>query len=258
MIMLKTAKLLQAFGRDFPKRLAKPYGDFVGLMTGILPTTLKKIAIVLDMEPMLLDGMLKEKPDLIITHHPFIYGTKHAVLKRDESKRALVKVLDAHHIPVYSLHTNFDAGHGGMNDALATSLGLLEIAPLKADPLARGGRLAKPMNRLAFAQMVKEKLGLPYLHLIPEGNPIISKVALIGGGGAKYYPIAQAEGYDIFLSGDSAHHVRRGIVNAHFNYLEIAHEVETIFIPTMANYLKQLDPTLQLVTRFVQAFPVLV
>jgi dinuclear metal center YbgI/SA1388 family protein len=256
--MLKTANLLQAFGRDFPKRLAKPYGDFVGLMTGTLPKTLNKIAIVLDMEPILLDQMVKEKPDLIITHHPFIYGSKHAVLKRDESKRALVKVLDAHHLPVYSLHTNFDAGRGGMNDALASALGLIEIAPLKADPLARGGRLPKPMNRLAFAKMVKAKLALPYVHLIPEGNLMISKVALIGGGGAKYYPTAQEEGFDIFLSGDSAHHVRRGIVNAHFNYLEIAHEVETIFIPTMANYLKQLDPTLQLVTRFVQAFPVLV
>jgi putative NIF3 family GTP cyclohydrolase 1 type 2 len=180
------------------------------------------------------------------------------VLKVDESKRALVKVLDAHQIPVYSLHTNFDAGHGGMNDALASALGLLDIAPLKGDPLARGGRLPTPMKRLAFAEMVKTKLGLPYAHLIPAGKPMIRHVALIGGGGAKYYPTAQAEGFDIFLSGDSAHHVRRGIVNAHFNYIEIAHEVETIFIPTMANYLKQLDPTLHLVTRFVQAFPVLV
>jgi dinuclear metal center YbgI/SA1388 family protein len=256
--MLKTAKLLQAFGRDFPKSLAAPYGDFVGLMTGKLPSTLKKIAIVLDMETILLDDMIKEKPDLILTHHPFIYGTKHQVFKHDEGKKKLSKSLDQHHIPVYSLHTNFDAGRGGMNDALATALGLLDIAPLKADPLARGGRLAKPMTRLAFANMVKEKLSLPYVHLIPEGNPMISKVALIGGGGAKYYPTAQAEGFDIFLSGDSAHHVRRGIVNAHFNYIEIAHEVETIFIPTMASYLKQLDPTLQLVTRFVQAFPVLV
>jgi GTP cyclohydrolase I len=256
--MLKTAKLLQAFGRDFPQRLAKPYGDFVGLMTGKLPSTLKKIAIVLDMETILLDGILKEKPDLIITHHPLIYGTKHAVLKVDESKRALVKALDAHQIPVYSLHTNFDAGRGGMNDALASAIGLLEIAPLQGDPLARGGRLATPMKRLAFAQMVKDKLGLPYVHMIPAGNPMIRHVALIGGGGAKYYPTAQAEGFDIFLSGDSAHHVRRGIVNAHFNYLEIAHEVETIFIPTMANYLKQLDPTLQLITRFVQTYPVLV
>jgi putative NIF3 family GTP cyclohydrolase 1 type 2 len=95
------------------------------------------------------------------------------------------------------------------------------------------------MKRLAFAEMVKTKLGLPYAHLIPAGKPMIRHVALIGGGGAKYYPTAQAEGFDIFLSGDSAHHVRRGIVNAHFNYIEIAHEVETIFIPTMANYLKQ-------------------
>ena len=256
--MLTTAKLLQAFGRDFPQRLAKPYGDFVGLMTGKLPTTLNKIAIVLDMEPMLLADMLKEKPDLIITHHPLIYGSRYSVLKHDEAKRNLVHELDRHHIPVYSLHTNFDAGQGGMNDALASAIGLLDIAPLQGDPLARGGRLAKPMKRLAFAQMVKEKLALPYVHMIPSGNPMIRKVALIGGGGAKYYPTAQAEGFDIFLSGDSAHHVRRGIVNAHFNYLEIAHEVETIFIPTMANYLKQLDPTLQLVTRFVQAFPVLV
>lgn len=256
--MLTTAKLLQAFGQDFPKRLAKQYGDFVGLMTGKLPKNLNKIAIVLDMEPMLLDGMLKEKPDLIITHHPLIYGTRYSLLKHDEAKRNLVNQLDRHHIPVYSLHTNFDAGKGGMNDALANAIGLLDIAPLQGDSLARGGRLAKPMKRLAFAEMVKEKLALPYVHMIPEGNPIISRVALIGGGGAKYYPTAQVEGFDIFLSGDSAHHVRRGIVNAHFNYLEIAHEVETIFIPTMAKYLKQLDSSLQLVTRFVQTFPVLV
>lgn len=256
--MLKTSRLLQAFGQDFPKRLAKPYGDFVGLMTGKLPKTLQKIALVLDMEPILLAEMMKEKPDLILTHHPLIYGSRHTVLKHDEAKRNLVYELDRHHIPVYSLHTNFDAGRGGMNDALANQIGLLDIAPLKGDPLARGGRLPSPMNRLAFANMVKEKLGLPYLHLIPSGKNVIRSVALIGGGGAKYFATAQAEGFDIFLSGDSAHHVRRGIVNAHYNYLEIAHEVETIFIPTMKKYLLQLDPTLQLITRFVQAFPVLV
>ncbi len=256
--MLKTAKLLRAFGLDFPKRLAKPYGDFVGLMIGKLPRELFTIAIVLDMEPILLESMIKEKPDLILTHHPFIYGSKKTVLKNDEAKRHMVKMLDAHHIPVYSLHTNFDAGRGGMNDALAKALGLLDIVPLQGDPLARGGRLPKPMKRDIFASFVKKQLGLPYLWMIPSGKSVIEKVALIGGGGAKYYPTAQAEGYDIFLSGDSAHHVRRGIVNAAFNYLEIPHEVETIFIPTMASYLKKLDADLNLVTRFVQAFPTLV
>jgi dinuclear metal center YbgI/SA1388 family protein len=256
--MLKTSKLLQAFGKDFPKRLAKPYGDFVGLMTGKLPKELHKIAIVLDMEPILLEPMVKEKPDLILTHHPLIYGSRGKVLKQDTNKRNMVKILDSHHMPVYSLHTNFDAGKGGMNDALANALGLLDITPLKGDPLARGGLLPKPMQRDAFASFVKKQFGLPYLWMIPSGKSIIEKVALIGGGGASYYPTAQAEGYDIFLSGDSAHHVRRGIVNAGFNYLEIPHEVETIFIPTMASYLRNLDAEIKLITRFLQAFPTLV
>ncbi|MGA0097694.1 MAG: Nif3-like dinuclear metal center hexameric protein [Bacilli bacterium] len=256
--MLATAKLLAAFGRDFPKRLAKVYGDYVGLMCGTLPKQLNKVVVVLDMEAILLADIIKLKPDLILTHHPFIYGSKNKVLKHDETRRMMVKVLEKNRIPVYSLHTNFDAGRGGMNDALAKAIGLTEITPLKGDPLARGGRLSKPMPILQFAKMVKTQLGLPYSHLIAEGNAMIKSVALIGGGGAKYYDIAQREGYDIFLSGDSAHHVRRGIVNAHYNYLEIPHEVETIFIPTMAAYLKQLDPKLEVITRFVQTYPTLV
>ena len=256
--MLATAKLLAAFGRDFPKRLAKVYGDYVGLMCGTLPRELKKVAVVLDMESILLADMVKLKPDLILTHHPFIYGSKAKVIKHDETKRMMVKVLEKNRIPVYSLHTNFDAGRGGMNDALAQAIGLTEITPLKGDPLARGGRLSKPMPIQQFANMVKQQLRLPYAHLIPEGTSTIKTVALIGGGGAKYYDIAQREGYDIFLSGDSAHHVRRGIVNAHYNYLEMPHEVETIFIPTMAKYLKQLDSKLAVITHFVQTYPTLV
>lgn len=256
--MLKTTNLLRAFGKDFPKRLAKPYGDYVGLMCGKLPRRLEKIVVVLDLEWINLDEIIKEKPDLVITHHPFIYGSKTKVLKQDPIRKKMVMTLEKNNIPVYSLHTNFDAGRGGMNDAIANAIGLIDVVPLKGDVLARGGKLTKPMPIELFANMVKQKLRLPYAHLIAQGKPTIERVALIGGGGAKYYPTAMEEGYDIFLSGDSAHHVRRGIVNARFNYLEIAHEVESIFIPTMADYLKHLDAGLTIITRFVQAYPTLI
>jgi dinuclear metal center YbgI/SA1388 family protein len=256
--MLNTIRLLNAFGRDFPKRLAKPYGDYVGLMCGRLPKTIEKVVVVLDMETIILSDVLALKPDLILTHHPLIYGTRGQVFKHDLQKKALVLALEKHHIPVYSLHTNFDAGTGGMNDALANALGLVDILPLKGDPLARGGRLIKPMKRDDFAQYVKTKLELPFLQMIAAGKPMIEKVALIGGGGAKYFSIAQAEGFDIFLSGDAVHHVRRAIVNAQFNYLDMLHEVESIFIPTMAAYLKKLDQNITVITRFKQALPRLV
>lgn len=256
--MLNITTLLNAFGRDFPKRLATPYGDYVGLMCGTLPKTVRQVVVLLDMEPLLLPDILAIKPDLILTHHPLIYGTRRSVFKHDPSKQALVLALEKHRIPVYSLHTNFDAGRGGMNDALALALGLEQIQPLKGDPLARGGRLPHPMNREAFAKFVKTQLGLPFVQLIPAGKPRIETVALIGGGGAKYFTTAQQEGYDIFISGDSVHHVRRAIVNAQYNYLDILHEVESIFIPTMATYLKKLDQDLTVITRFKQAFPILV
>lgn len=256
--MLNTTTLLNAFGKDFPKRLAKAYGDWVGLMCGTLPKQLHKIAIVLDMEQAILPTILKEKPDLILTHHPLIYGPKKTVLKHDQGKRDMVMTLEKHRIPVYSLHTNFDAGRGGMNDALALALGLKDITPWQGDVLARGGKLAKPMSREHFAKFVKKTFQLPYVFLIPEGKPMVERIAIIGGGGAKYYAMAQQEGYDIFISGDSAHHVRRGIVNARFNYLEVPHEVETIFIPTMAKYLHALDASLTLITDLTQALPVLI
>jgi dinuclear metal center YbgI/SA1388 family protein len=256
--MLKTKTLLRAWGKDFPKHLAKKYGDYVGLMCGKLPTSIQKVVIVLDMEHAILDQVIASKPDLVITHHPLIYGTRARVFKADPHRAQLVKTLEKHRIPVYSLHTNFDEGHGGMNDALAEALGLINIHPLIDDPLARGGTLPKPMTVEQFANFARRKFNVPYGLFIAEGRPMISNVALIGGGGARYFSNAQKQGYDLFMSGDAPHHVRRAIVNAKYNYLDLPHEIETIFLPTMQAYLLKLDPTLTIDISLRQTLPILV
>jgi dinuclear metal center YbgI/SA1388 family protein len=256
--MLKTKTLLQAWGKDFPKHLAKKYGDYVGLMCGKLPSSIQKVVIVLDMETTILDQVIAMQPDLVITHHPLIYGTRARVFKTDAQRAQLVKTLEKHRIPVYSLHTNFDEGRGGMNDALAETLGLIDIHPLIDDPLARGGRLPKPMHGQQFANFARMKFNVPYGLFIAEGKPMISTVALIGGGGAKYFSNAQKQGYDVFISGDAPHHVRRAIVNAKYNYLDLPHEIESIFLPTMRDYLLKLDPTLKIDISLRQTLPTLV
>lgn len=156
--MLKTTTMLAMFAQRFPKRLAKPYRDYVGLMTGRLPTSLRKVYLALDMETLLLDDVLAQRPDVVLTHHPLIYGTRNRVLRSDAKKAALVKALDKHKIPVYSLHTNFDEGVGGMNDALAVALGLSDIHPIEGCSIGRGGRLPQTMNHETFVAFAKEKL----------------------------------------------------------------------------------------------------
>lgn len=246
--MVKTRTLLRKLAGPFPKRLAKPYHDYVGLMTGKLKEEVQKIYVCLDFDDTLLDDVKAFEPDLIITHHPLIYGTRAKVFDRDPKRKDLVEALDALGYPVVSFHTNFDEGQGGMNDALAEALGLLDIAPLENDLMARGGRLSAPMKVKDFAKYALLSLNLPYGLLLDYGKPVIEKVAIVGGGGSSTWKFAQDEGYDIFISGDIPHHARRAIVVHGFNYLDVPHEVEKIFMERMKSILLNIDSTLQIKT----------
>ena len=211
---MNTKSLLNKLGKRFPKRIAKENHDFVGLMTGKLPEEVHKIVLCLDMDWEIFDKVKEEKPDLVLSHHPLVYGLRSRVFKRDPSKKELCDALDALNIPVYSMHTNFDTGLGGMNDALAEALHLKDVKVIESNPMMRGGRLEKPMKAKEFAKYANNCLNV---------------------------------GYDIFISGDAPHHVRREIVNAKYNYLDMPHEIEKIFVPTMKKLIHELDESIEIV-----------
>ena len=243
---MKTRLLLRQLATRFPKRYAKMNHDFVGLMTGKLPEEVHKIVLCLDFDQEVLPLIKENKPDLIITHHPFIYGTKYRVFKWDKLKEELCNEIDALGVPVYSMHTNFDTGKGGMNDALAEALELQDIYAPEKDIMMRIGVLKEAMPVEEFAKFAKAKLNVEYGLLIAEGNQTIKKVGVVGGAGSRGWNIARDEGCDIYISGDVPHHVRRSIVVEKFNYLDLPHEIEKIFMPQMKKILLSLDPTLEI------------
>ena len=243
---MNTRKLLLKLSQRFPKRFAKMNHDRVGLMNGKLPLEVKKILLCLDFDDEVLPIVIKEKPDLILTHHPFIYGPRQRVLKHNDIKRFVCEEIDKLNIPVYSMHTNFDTGRGGMNDALAEVLNLKNIQPLQNCVMARGGELEKAMEIHDFALYANKRLKVEYSHLINAGKKEIKRVAIVGGGGSRDYCYALKEGYDIYISGDTPHYIRRDVIAAHFNYLDVSHEVERIFMPQMKKLLLEIDPTLKI------------
>ena len=243
---MKTKLLIRKLATRFPKRLAKFYHDYVGLMTGKLPEEVQKIVLCLDFDWEVLPLVKEYKPDLIITHHPFIYGTKYQVFKWDKNREMLCKEIDSLGIPVYSMHTNFDSGKGGMNDALTEALGLENIYMPEKEPCMRIGELKEAMPVEEFAKFAKARLDMDYGLLIAEGTPMIKKVGIVGGGGSRDWVVARDEGCDIYISGDAPHHVRRSIVNEKFNYLDLPHEVEKIFMPQMKKILLSIDPSLEI------------
>lgn len=242
---MNTIKLLRNLSTRFPKSI-KNRGDRVGLMTGKLPLEVNNILLCLDFDDTVY-GLLKtlpNKPDLILTHHPFIYGPRFRVLSHDPIKKDLCERIDKLGIPVYSMHTNFDTGRGGMNDALAEALDLKDIKPLETCRMARGGKLPKKMEIHEFAKYANKCLKLSYSHLVHAGEKDIETVAIIGGGGSREFRNAMLEGYDIYISGDAPHHMRRDVISNHYNYLDVCHEVERIFMPQMKKILLDIDPKL--------------
>lgn len=243
---MNTIKLLRNLAKRFPKSIASR-GDFVGLMTGKLKEDTKHIVLCLDLDDISFNKIkdMGEMPDLILTHHPFLYGTRCRVFKYDEIKKRLCEEVDLYNVPVYSMHTNFDTGRGGMNDALAEALGLENIKPLEFCKMARGGELPQEMEIHEFAKYANEKLHMEYSQLVHAGKDYVKRVAIVGGGGSRRFDIAIVEGYDVFISGDAPHHVRRDVIANKFNYIEMAHEVEKIFMPQMKKILLEIDPTLK-------------
>ena len=246
--MIEMNVILRNLSKSFPKRIARANHDRVGLMTGKKPDKVQKIFLSLDLDWEVLPQVKEFKPDVIITHHPFIYGTRARVLKYDESKRLLVEEIDRMGIPVYSFHTNFDTGKGGMNDALSKALGLINVyAPMK-DPMMRIGELETSISAEELAKKAKTIFNVDYALLINSGSKNVKKVGIVGGGGSRDWRLAKEEGCDIYISGDAPHYVRRDIVNAKFNYLDMPHEIEKIFMPTMKNILLSYDPMLEIMT----------
>ncbi len=244
---MNTIKLLRNLAKRFPKSIGD-HGDPLGLMTGKLKEDTKHIVLCLDLDDISFNKVkeLDHKPDLILTHHPFIFGTRYRVLKHNEIKRRLVEEVDSLDIPVYSMHTNFDTGRGGMNDALCEAMGLENVKPLEFCHMARGGELPHEMEIHEFAKHVNKSLKLDYSLLVHAGTDKIKRVAIIGGGGSRRFPLAMTEGYDIFISGDAPHYVRRDVIANHYNYLEVSHEVEKIFMPQMKKLLLDIDSSLRI------------
>lgn len=255
---MKTKSLITKIAKKYPKKIAESY-DHPGLQVSKFKEETNCVLLCLDFDEdvlnYILENKLENKIDLIITHHPFIFGKKKEVFEEDPIKERLYYRLEELKLPIFSLHTNFDNADDGMNDLLAAKLGLSNIRKLCLDSAARGGDLEHEMNVQEFANYAIEKLGVDYGLLIAKGPNTIKSVALVGGSGWRSYKVSQLESYDIFISSDMPHHARRDVVANRYNYLDIPHEVEQAFIDCFKKMLLSFDSNIEVISVFQEEMP---
>ena len=130
--------------------------DAVGLVAGDPAQDVSKVLFAVDPAPTVALEAAEWGADLLVVHHPLFLKPVHGVARTTPKARTLGVLTDAG-CALLTAHTNADQALGGVSEALATALGLSNLAPvLPRDPA--------PTDRLtvfvpvADAQRLREAL----------------------------------------------------------------------------------------------------
>ena len=196
---------------DFLNTVAPPYmkesWDNVGLNCGRMDKEVKTILLALDP----FEGVCKEaaeaKADLLVTHHALLWNPGFITDQTQQGKNTLFLIEKG--IPCINAHTNLDLAPGGVNDTLASILGLGDVKvvnPVGKDAagveygLLRCGTVEE-QSLETFLQHVKDVLGCQGLRYADGGKPV-RKVCVGGGACGSELMDAYLAGCDTFVTSD--------------------------------------------------------
>jgi len=110
-----------------PLKLALDW-DNVGLLIGDAKRKVKRIFLTIDVTKEVLTEAKRAKADLIISYHPVIWDGLKKITA--DGPGAVVYNLIKSDISVFSVHTALDIVGGGVNDALAEIIGIIDGKPI--------------------------------------------------------------------------------------------------------------------------------
>ncbi|HIT02704.1 MAG TPA: Nif3-like dinuclear metal center hexameric protein [Candidatus Enterenecus merdae] len=225
--------------------------DNAGFLVGRAGQSVHQVLVALDVTQSVIREAKERGAQLIVSHHPVIWGGTKSVTDQTLIGRKLLELIE-NRISVISAHTNLDAVAGGVNDALALRLGLSEIGQLHQDGVDGQGRaygigrtgLVPKQNLYDFAQAVKELLGARGVRLVDGGKPV-RRVAVGGGACGGMLADAIAAGCDTFVTADVKYD---GFLDAKalgINLIDAGHfPTEQVVCPVLRDWIIQRFPQL--------------
>ena len=223
--------------------------DNTGILVGDRNREVSCALLALDCTPAVVEQAKQLGAQLIITHHPVIF---HPLKRVNED--AVVYQLIRSDIAVISAHTNLDIAQGGVNDALASAIGLRDCRGLEllneqtGAWLGRIGTLPEPLSPEAFAAHVKSCLNAASVKFAATPRAIHT-VALCSGSGADCLDAAISAGADALLTSEVKQHEYLAAAAAGISIFDAGHfDTEDIVIEPLRDYLAKEIPDVHFFT----------
>ncbi len=238
--MIRCQNLIEKIEERYPRIYACDW-DNVGLLAGDREQEVKTVYIALDATDEVIEKALKAKTDLLLTHHPMIFGSIKSVTTDDYVGERLIRLIRGN-VSYYAMHTNYDVM--GMAELAASFLGLTDTFVLEevfdGEGIGRVGRLPGVMTLEECAKLVKERFHLPNVRVFGDLNKIVRIAALSPGAGKSMAKPALMSGADVLITGDIDHHTGIDMDDCGMAIIDAGHYgIEHIFIEDMKEFLEK-------------------
>ena len=209
--------LEKALLANFPAQDAEEW-DRTGLLVGDRTERIEGVAVALDATLDAVQAAVAAQANVLVTHHPLIFGGIKNVSEQDFVGRRVLALAE-HGIAYYAMHTNYDADL--MGDLAAERIALQSDEPLlvsaeyyddqsPAVGMGRIGELPDTTTLKVLAERVQHAFGAESLHEFGEEAQEIRRVAVLPGSGKSGVDQAISGGADVLVTGDISHLHRSG------------------------------------------------
>lgn len=209
--MTKVKDIAHAIERFAPLSLKESW-DNPGLQVGDPDMNVNGVLLCLDVTEEIIDEAIKRDCNMIVSHHPLIFGGLKRLTGATPTERMAAKALTTG-IAIYSAHTNLDSTFEGVSYEMAHSLGVKNCSPLEpshsgdsSQGLGIVGEV-EPTPKLEFLRKVKDAFSVRDIRYSAQTPGIVvRKVALCGGSGGSLIRQAIEAKADIYICGDLKYH----------------------------------------------------
>lgn len=246
---MKCQKVIEAIEERYPVIYACDW-DNVGLLVGEREREVETVFVALDATDAVIEAAVREKADLLLTHHPMIFGSIKSVTGDDYTGQRIIRLI-RNEISYYAMHTNYDTM--GMAELAAKRLDLTDTFVLEevfdGEGIGRVGRLSATMTLRQCAELVKNRFHLPNVKVFGELDKMVRIAALSPGAGKSMARPALLSGADVLITGDIDHHTGIDMADCGLAIIDAGHYgIEHIFIEDMKKFLTEHFPKLQVIT----------
>ncbi|MDY3691246.1 MAG: Nif3-like dinuclear metal center hexameric protein [Dysosmobacter sp.] len=198
--------------------------DNVGHLLGDPDQAVERVLVALDITEGVADEAIASGCQLVVAHHPVMNcrWTPVQNIRDDTFQGHLFLKLLRNNVSAICMHTNLDIAWGGVNDALAQRLELVDPGPLCENGLGRVGEYPESVALADYVRFVCQALGCNGLRYADAGKPV-RRVAVGGGACGEFEDDAIRAGCDTFVTADLSYHQFLDAAGKGINLIDAGH-----------------------------------